>query len=190
MQRKRQCHHPRLTIVLSSNLLSLDVTVGSGRSNTKPEDNTEHHRRGRRRTATHRRRSGDREGGRNGASKRTGSQKREPETNAAHRGSVGTESSSERDTTRSENADKSDLRTQPGSRKAGEGRRGPRDNRGPGFGPYGWHERLLWDELRDSLAGVAGSEPVTRRNWSRDGGRDVVEQATGCLLYTSDAADE
>lgn len=90
-----------------------------------------------------------------------------------------TESSSERDTNRSENADKSDLRARRGSRKAGGGWRGPRDNRRPGLGAHGWHERLLWDELRDSLAGVAGNERVMRSKWSRDGGGDVVEQATG-----------
>lgn len=123
--------------------------------------------------AAHRRRSGDRGGGRNGANKRTSTQKRDLETR-----SVRTESSSERDTNISEKADQSDLRAQRGSRKARGGRRGPRNNRGPGFRAHGWHERLLWDELRDSLASVAGSEPVMRTKWS-DGGGGVVEQATG-----------
>lgn len=120
-----------------------------------------------------RRRSRDR-GGRNGANKRTGTQKRDLETR-----SVRTESSSERDTYRSKKADESDLRAQPGSRKAGGGRRDPRDIQGPGFGAHGWHERLLWDELRDSLAGVARSEPVMRSEWSKSGGGGVIEQATG-----------
>lgn len=108
-------------------------------------------------------------GSRNGAKRRTGAQKRELEASAAQRGSVRTESSSERDMDRSDYADKSGLRAQPGSRKAGGVWQGSRDNRGPDIGAHGWHERLLWDELRDSLAGVAGSERVMRSKWSRDG---------------------
>lgn len=115
--------------------------------------------------------------GKNGAHNRTGTKKRHLERRTAQRGSVRTESSSEHDI-----VNERDPRAQPGSGKMGGGWQGqvPRDSRIRGLGTHGWHERLLWDELRDSLADGAGCERGMRGKWSRDGGdRDVVEQYMG-----------